>query len=203
MEVLLIYLRTEDFMADKPKMSNSASQRELDRVEKQLSEFEGNIKDLREKAQPGQHPVAHDAESPMSQADLRRAKEIYLKPTKTISTKEPFNEKYRDDYEFAKDFVCFIAENHEIIGESICTWTKPFAGICYEYWEVPVNKPVWGPRHLAESIKKCSYHVFSMDQAAREMTGVGTMYGNMVVDTVKQRLDARPVSSRRSVFMGS
>ena len=66
-----------------------------------------------------------------------------------------------------------------------------------------MNTPVWGPRYLAEQIKRKFYHRLSMKQSvATEHNSMGTMYGSMVADNIIQRLDARPVSSRKSVFMG-
>ena len=105
---------------------------------------------------------------------------------------------------FSKEYVHFIAENKEIIGEAIELWTKPYAGLPAEYWRVPVNKPVWGPRYLAEQIKSKFYHRLVMQQNV--VTGgdhMGQYYGSMAVDTTVQRLDAYPVTSKKSVFMGA
>jgi hypothetical protein len=135
---------------------------------------------------------------------LEKSKDIYLKPKRAVSSKEKFNEDYRKDYEFMKEYVHFIAENHECIGEAIEMWTKPFAGMPAEEWAVPTNKPVWAPRYVAEQIKSKSYHRLKMDQSVT--TGLdsrGQYYGTMVADTTIQRLDARPVSSKKSVFMGA
>ena len=106
--------------------------------------------------------------------------------------------------EFAKEYVYFEAENKEVIGETLQFWTKPFAGIPAEEWKVPVNKPVWGPRYVAERIKGCSYHRLTMDETQSTGTdGRGQYYGQMAVDSVIQRLDARPASTRKSIFMGA
>jgi len=73
-----------------------------------------------------------------------------------------------------------------------------------EFWKVPVNKPIWGPRHLAERIKGCRYHRLVMSETVSTGSdGVGQYYGAMAVDTTIQRLDALPVSSTKSVFMGA
>lgn len=43
-----------------------------------------------------------------------------------------------------------------------------------------------------------------MDQTViTESTGAGQMFGALAVDTTVQRLDAHPVSAKKSVFMGS
>ena len=79
----------------------------------------------------------------MSQNEIAKSKDIYLKPDKVISCREKFNEKYREDFNFGKEYVQFVGEHKELIGENIEIWTKPFAGVPAEYWIVPTNKPVW------------------------------------------------------------
>lgn len=178
--------------------------KELDKAEEQFKAFDESVKSMtldRLSASPKQEV---EPQTKLSQSEIDRAKDIYLKPHRSISSKEKFNENYREQYNFDKEYVRFIAENKEIIGEDIDIWTKPYAGLPAEWWKVPVNKPIWGPRYLAEQIKRKSYHRLVMDQ--RQTTGadgVGQYYGAMAVDTTIQRLDARPVSTRKSVFMGA
>jgi hypothetical protein len=140
----------------------------------------------------------------MSQAQIEKSKDVYLKPKRTVSSREKFNEKYRDDYNFQKEYVRFIPEHREIIGEAIELWTKPFAGMPAEEWVIPTGKPVWAPRYVAERIKGCVYHRLVMQQhVVTETNHVGQLYGSMAVDTTVQRLDALPVGTRKSVFMGA
>jgi hypothetical protein len=186
----------------KPQV-NSASQKELDKAEAEFKKFDEEVKSLtldRMNAAPKE-----DTEEPkLSQKEIAKNNEIYLKPERSIASQEKFNEKFRDEYNFQKEYVNFVATNHEIIGETIEKWTKEFPGQPAEFWKIPSGKPVWGPRFLAESLKRCNYHVFSMDE--RQITaadGMGSYTGRIVVDSVKQRLDAHPVSSRKSVFMGA
>jgi len=73
-----------------------------------------------------------------------------------------------------------------------------------EEWKVPVNKPLWAPRYVAERIKGCKYHRLVMQQStSTSADGMGQYYGSMVADTTIQRLDAIPMSTRKSVFMGA
>ena len=72
-----------------------------------------------------------------------------------------------------------------------------------EFWQVPTNKPVWGPRYLAEQIKRKFYHRLMMENKQTEAGDGMTYYGQMAVDTTVQRMDARPVSTRKSIFMGA
>jgi hypothetical protein len=189
-------------MLSKPEVSGKA-QKELDKVEKQFEKFNEDVKNLTQdkmNAAPKQE-MTEDREKALHEA--KKANEVYLKPKRTISSKEKFNENFREDYNFAKEYVNFVAENKELIGETIDMWTKPFPGIPAEEWGVPTNKPLWGPRYLAEQIKKCSFHRLIMQDRPIGSDHAGAYYGTMVADSTVQRLDAHPVNSRKSVFMGA
>ena len=193
-------------MSEKQKTSHSASEKELDKAQESFKAFDQSIKDMtldRMNAAPKEEV---EQQTKLSSREIANSKDIYLKPKRTFAcpSKKPIEEKRRAEWEFAKELVCFIAENREIIGETIDLWTKPpFIGAPCEEWEVPTNKPVWGPRYLAEQIKKCSYHRFVMQDKIIETTGVGSMYGSMAVDNTVQRLDALPAARSKSVFMGA
>lgn len=187
----------------RPKV-NSFGQQELDKAEKQLEKFDEEVKELtldRMNASPKEEV---EPQTKLSQKELDRSKDVYLKPERSIGCRAKFNEDYRKDYEFDKEYVNFIAENKEIMGDMIELWTKPYAGVAAEFWKVPPNKPVWGPRYLAERIKNCTYHRMTMSPSViTGQDGMGQYYGSMVVDNTINRLDAYPVSQKRSVFMGS
>ena len=190
-------------MAQKPNM-NSESEKELIKVEKQFDDYKEKLDDMSLERMHSAPKQDVEPQTKISQADIAKSQDIYLKPAKTIAGRDKFNEDYRKQYEFDKEYVQFTAENREIIGELIELWTKPYAGIPCEFWKVPVNKPVWGPRYLAEQIKRCNYHRFVMQQnTISDSDGMGTYHGSITVDSTIQRLDALPVSSRRSVFMSS
>lgn len=185
------------------KTKNSTVLDELDKAKEQFDNFEKQVKDLTMDRMNLAPKEETEPQTKLSQNEIAKSKDIYLKPTRSLSCREKFNERFREDWEFAKEYVHFIAENKELIGEDIELWTKPFAGIPAEMWKVPTNKPVWGPRYLAEQIKRKAYHRLKMDEGIiSESSGAGRMYGQLVVDTTVQRLDANPVSSKRSVFMG-
>lgn len=190
-------------MAEKIK-GNSVADKEMDKVEKQLDAFEKNVKDLTMDRLNETPKAEVEPQTRIAQSDLAKMKDHYLKPDKTIGARDKFNEKFRSKYEYAKEYVQFTAENKEIIGETIEIWTRPFGGLPAEFWKVPVNKPVWGPRYLAEQIKRKYYHRLVMQQnVITENSGYGQMYGALAADTTIQRLDALPVVNRKSVFMGA
>lgn len=190
-------------MADKPKV-NSESQKELDRIEKDFKAFDENVQTLTMDRMNESKKEETAPQVERSQSELAKAKEIYLKPVRTIgcNPKDKFNEKFREAYNYDKTYVEFEAENHEVIGETIDIWTRPYGGMPAEEWKVPTNKPVWGPRYLAEQIKRCNYHRLKMEQTVTENVGVGTLYGQLTSDSTIQRLDAKPVVRKSHVFMG-
>jgi hypothetical protein len=187
----------------KPKV-NSIGQKQLDEAQKQFEAFDDNIKQLTQDRMNEAPKQDLEPQTRISQQDLSKKNDVYLKPFKSIGCREKFNEKFRDDYNFAKEYVHFTAENKEIIGEEIDLWTRPFPGMPAEEWKVPVNKPLWAPRYVAERIKGCKYHRLIMQESSTVgADGMGKYYGSMVADTTIQRLDAIPVSTRKSVFMGA
>jgi len=183
------------------KKTKSQVQNELDRVQQQFDNFNQEIKDMTLDRSNHAAKEEQEQQTQFTSKDIRNSKDIYLKPERTVAPRDKFNENFRSKYNYAKEYVQFIAENREIIGEDIETWTRPFGGMPAEFWRVPTNKPVWGPRYLAEQIKKCYYHRFVMQQTVTQNTHAGQMYGTLAADTTIQRLDAYPAKSRGSIFM--
>lgn len=200
---LLTFHLYRKHMKEKPNL-NSESAKELQNAEKHFDEFKKNIDEMTIDRMKHAPKKEVEEQTKMSQQDIEKSKEIYLKPKTTIGSQEKFNEKWREEYNFQKEYVHFIAENVEVIGESIDLWTKPFPGMPAEEWIVPVNTPVWGPRYLAEQINKAQYHVFVMKNDVNTGSDSRASYhGAMAVDSTRERLKSRPVSTRRSVFMGA
>jgi|SRR6185436_11185794 len=186
----------------RPKI-NSASEKELDKCEKQFEKFDSEIKSMTLDRMNTAPKEEVEPQTKLASSEIAKSKDIYIKPKRTVSSKEKFNEDYRKDYNFSKEYVNFIAENKEIIGETLEFWTKPFAGMPAEEWNIPVNKPIWAPRYVAERIKGCKHHRLIMQDRPTNADGMGQYYGSMAVDTTIQRLDAYPVSTRKSIFMGT
>ena len=183
----------------KPKIQEN----EMDKLEQQFNKFDASVKELTKDRMDMTPKSETEPQTKLSSSEIEKSKDIYLKPSRAIGSREKFNESYRDAYNFDKEYVHFIAENNEIKGETLEMWTKPYAGMPAEYWQVPTNKPVWGPRYLAEQIKRKSYHRLMMQDTVTGGDGMGKYYGQMAVDTSIQRLDARPISTKKSVFMGA
>ena len=186
-------------------------EKEMDRLAKEFDEFQEQVTSLSQDELNKAPKEEKDRQTHLSTRELKNANRIVLKPEKRINAVNPktgqpqkFNEKFRKAYEFAMEHVCFIAENHEIIGESIELWTRPFGGMDAEFWKIPVNKPVWGPRHLAEQLTKCSYHKIVMEeQSIVGQDGMGTYTGKIAAKHTVDRLTAHPAREQTSQFMGS
>lgn len=191
-------------MATKPEPKSSLGDKELDKVEKQFDAFDENVKSLTLNRMNLARKEELEPQTKISQSDINKMVDVYLKPFKTVACRDKFNEKYREAYNFDKEYVHFTAENKECIGETIELWTRPYSGMPAEFWQVPTNKPIWGPRYLAEQINRKSHHRLMMEEKA--VTGshaVGQDYGKIVVDKVIPRLTASPVSKKLSIFMGA
>lgn len=190
----------------RPPAQSQMAAEAMDSVEDQMTVFGTKIKQMTHDERVS-HPITEqEPQTKLSQNQLQKAPDIYLKPIKSIGCRERFNEKFRDEYNFQKEYVNFIAENKEIIGEAIPIWTRPFPGMPAEEWKVPVNKPVWGPRYLAEQIKRKTYRQLKMDGNEANRTGsdqVGEYYGQLAIESHVHRLDANPVQTKRSIFMGA
>ena len=183
----------------KPRIQDN----ELNKLEDQFKKFDDNVKELTLDRMTQAPKQDTEPQTKLAQSEIEKARHIHLKPSRSISSSQTFNEAYRESYNYDKEYVHFIAENNECKGDMIEIWTRPYGGMPAEFWQVPVNKPIWGPRYLAEQIKRKSYHRLMMDNKSISQEGGMTYYGTMAVDTTIQRLDARPVSTRKSVFMGA
>ena len=192
-------------LKQKPTPKSNIAAQEVERLSNQFSHTEDSIKDMTLDKMNEAPKQEVEPQTKLARSEIDSMPQVYLKPDRTINVNQKFNEKFRSDYEFDKEYVQFIAENNEIKGDVIEIWTRKYGGKPAEFWKVPVNKPVFGPRYLAEQIRGCTYHKLIMDE--RKTTGYDEKgnqhYGVMAVETTVNRLDARPVSSRKSIFMGA
>lgn len=188
----------------RPRRSKSPEvERKMDESERQFDEFKESVDKLNLDAMNKASLLEVEPQTKISNKDLAKSKIIYLKPTKSLPDGNKFNERFRQEYEFQKEQVLFIAEHKESPGDTIEMWTHPFGGTPTHFWQIPTNKPLSGPRYLAEQIKKCNYHRLKMKESVTREDGMGQWYGNMVSDNTISRLDAIPFTQNRSIFMGS
>ena len=193
---------TED-VRNRPKLSNSQAQIELDKAEKQFEAFDQNVKSMTMDRMNLAPKEDIEPQLKMSSQQLSNSKDIYLKPKRSVSCREKFNENYREAWNYDKEYVHYTIQNNEIIGEDIDVWTKPYAGIPAEEWIVPVNKPVWLPRYLLEQLGRKGYHRMHMEDRSVGSGMEGQYYGQMAVDKYVERISVAAVTTRKPIFMGT
>jgi hypothetical protein len=194
----------------RPKV-NSEGQKELDKAASQFEAFDSQVKEMTLDRMSKSPERESEPNVKLSQRELEGSKDVYLKPHRSfppgVNPKtgevEKFNERFRAEYEFQKEYVRFVAQNNEIIGETIEFDLKKFPGTPINSWKVPVGKPVWAPRMVAERIKGCKHHKLVMQDKPTGGDQNMQYYGTMAVDTTIQRLDAYPATETKSLFMGA
>ena len=190
-------------MVDKPKPTSSLAAKELEKCEEQFKAFDENVQSLTLDRMNQAPKEDVEPQTKIAQVDIEKNKDVYLKPFRSVSSREKFNEKFRGDYEFAKEYVRFIAEHKELQGETIDLWTKPYPGMPAEEWKIPTGKPIWAPRYVAERLHGCKYHRLVMQETVTGGDSLGSRYyGQMAADSIIQRMDAIPVSNKKSIYMG-
>lgn len=179
--------------------------KEMRKAEEQVQNIEASLKvsnDLSRSVKKEELEPQHR----LSNTEIQKKPEIYLKPERTLNDAQKFNEKWAAEWEFQKEYVNIIAQHNELIGEVIEMWTHPFGGKGASFWKVPTNKPIWVPRFVAEQIKRKSYIRQVTGENVENTTSLGSnmrYWNNVVSETSVQRLDAHPVAAKKSIFMGS
>lgn len=173
--------------------------KDLEVAVKTVDAFDAQVASLTNEINPNAPKPEAEPQVLQSKREIAKEDGLYLKPDKRINSKEVFNEKYRTECNFKSEYVPFIAENKEIIGETLEFWTKPFAGMSAEFWKVPTNKKVWGPRYVAEQISRKGYNRLTMEDRPTSVEGGNTFTGQLVVSNRVQRLDARPAKGSNTM----
>ena len=183
--------------AKRPKLGSSLAEQEMDRAQDQLDAFEQSAKSITLDDTRNAPLEDREFQTRMSHQEIKNSKDIYLKPARTIACKEKFNEKFRDEYNYFKEYVQFIADSNEIKGDAIELWTRDFPGLPAEFWQIPTGRPVWAPRYVERRINGCKYSRWKMEDRPTE-SGNGTQYyGAMKVETTVKRLEVQSVDDRR------
>lgn len=181
------------------KETSKDVRQEIERIDDQIKSVETSMKALT-LDEMNKAPVA--AVEPQTQMS-KKEEVVYdapiIKPIRSISSKEPFNEKYRAQHTKMWERVKCIVENYEMIGQPIETWTKRFAGDPAHFWIVPTNTPIYIPRLLAEQLSNCKYHRLVMKDNPTNAGNGMTFYGSMAVEETRNRIDCRPVGESFAV----
>ena len=92
---------------------------QMEKLEKQLDAYNENVQALT-LDRMNQAPLKEvEEQTKLSQRELAKKPDVYLKPINSIRSKEAFNETFRGEWNHAKEYVHFIYENYEVIGEQL------------------------------------------------------------------------------------
>ena len=185
-------------MTVKPKV-NSEGQKELQKLEEGFDNFKKEIENLEEKRFDKTEAPEHQ----ISQREVEKTPDTYIKPIRIIMSREKFNERFREQYNYMKEYVYYTVQHEECKGDTVELWTKPFPGCPAEFWNVPSGRPVWIPRYVAEKLEKgCTYQRLKMQQTnGHSNDGVSMLTGQLVFDETVYRIIARPVSKSKKFSM--
>lgn len=134
-----------------------------------------------------------EAQTQMSKREIEAYDAPLIKPTRSMPSSGKSLEKEKKMREDGWKYIKVIAENNEVNGEMIEFWLKKFAGDPVNFWQVPVNKPVYLPRHVAEHLSNRKYHVFKMQDRPMHEVQFGEPASKLVCQETRRRLDCRSV----------
>jgi hypothetical protein len=184
----------------KPRLSNRESNIELEKVEKQFEESEMNttahqMANLTLDERSHVPLQENDPQTKLSKKQLADMGYIIVKPKKRLGTSQKPEPKWQKEREHAWQLVKAILEHKESPGEVIEMWTHPFKGDSYDFWELPTNKPVLIPRHLANDVAASNYIQYKMEEDKKNVVnedGETVYIGKKVTTSRKSRLSAQP-----------
>ena len=176
-------------MSRKPNISRSEQQ--LEKAAEKFDEFAQQVKSLSVDEKANLPSQETEPQTKLSKKEANSLDAPVIKPNRAIFSKEKFNEKMRSEYEVRSKLVKCIVENNEIIGERIEKWTKRWPGEPAHFWQIPVNKPIYLPKFLAEELQNCCYHRLVMEEAPQ--TAEGALTHSLVSKETRHRLDCRSV----------
>lgn len=179
----------------KPNVTTGLVQKEVDRLDAEFQAKSHQMSNLTQE-EISKAPVKEvEPKTNLSRAQIQEIDAPKIVPTmskRANGKKKPEQDALRRR---AWEYVKVICENNEILQEPLQFWHKPMiAGEDCNYWQIPVGRPVYIPRHLAEHIRSRKYHRLIMqEEMTVERNQFGEMKGKMVATETRQRLDCRVV----------
>lgn len=179
-------------VARKPKV-NSKGDQELKRADEQFNKFEEQVKSLTHDEISKAKIVEMEPQTKLSTREIEKSDAPYIKPVRAIFSTEKFNEAFRKERDDGWKYVKCIVENNEIQGERIEKWTKRWTGEPAHFWQIPVNKPIYLPKFLAEELQNCCYHRLVMEEASQSNNDGSSLTHSLVSKETRHRIDCRSV----------
>lgn len=174
----------------RPRTSHGSTERELDRVEEQISSYEEKINSLEPASLTTDKPIETAPQTQISKKQIEMTDAPWIRPSKTFSSRAKPLPQLEADRKRAWEYVKVIAENKEIQGEMIEFWLLKFPGDSHCYWQVPVNRPIYVPRMVAEHLASRNYTRWRMRDPNSDEVPDPTNPQNTVKE-VHRRIDCR------------
>lgn len=135
-----------------------------------------------------------EPQTKMSKEEVEHYDAPVIKPTRSFPAHSKPSSKEKKERERGWELVKCIAENVEIYGEKIEFWLNKYLGDPTHFWEIPVNKPIYLPRFVAEHLATRTYHRFKMvDRSGRSfMEGSSSGEESLVVRETLARVTCKP-----------
>lgn len=179
---------------NKLKVSTGVAQKEIDRLDAEFNAKQQQMSSLSQD-EMNKAPIAEtEHQTKLSKQEVKQYDAPEIKPSQTIpgiGKRKPEQDNLRRR---AWELVKVVAENCEVIGEKIELWHKaPFSGEPCTFWQIPVNKPIYIPRFLADHLMTRNYHRLVMQETPVENNQYGQVIGQMIASETRRRLDCRIV----------
>lgn len=191
-------------MSERRPRVDTQGQAQLTAVEENLNATIAQAKEVNPiEARHFAPKLEREEQTKLSSQELRK-NIMVLKPVKVLfAVGQKFDEKFRDSYNYDKEYVDFVYEHQEEKGAPLEMWTKPYPGVPAEMWIIPANKSVSAPRYVQKQIDQMNYITRKyVDKAQVGSDFAGSYHGALEVENVVDRATTREVSKKVNVFMG-
>ena len=182
----------------KPENISPEMRKEVEKIDLQMDATQANLAQINVDTKPD--IFQERKETPLTQKELH-SDAPYIKPSRrmaAVSKPKPEQEKLR---KAAWEYIKCIVENYELRSESVDFWyTPPLSGEDTCEWIVPVNRPIYLPRMVAEHLATRSYNRIVMQDASHKFSGESRM-GAQITPTEliaverRRRIDCRPLQN--------
>lgn len=135
--------------------------------------------------------MAPEAEIPEPEISIKERARMencqYIEPKRKLKGFGILPEKLKKEHAHAWEYVRGMFENYIVGSESLTFWLSLYPGDPDCLWEIPPNRPVYIPRHVAKHLEEVmKYHKFDyvqkpetqwqVDQQIEQFTPVSTHY---------------------------
>ena len=186
---------------ERPKTGSGKIEQELDKVEGQIANIQENILSASPAAIEAKAPEpSNDRIWDLSYREFKAADAPKITYTRMFAPASKPNPRCEAERKRGWEYVKCQCENFEIIGEKIEMWLCKWPGDPYTYWEIPVGKPIYLPRWVAEHLSTREYRRLVMSDrntslihSEVEGSGMSQPTHQMTSVEVRKRLGCRSV----------